>query len=386
MSFFVDYATDSLNKAGEELCGDTVEFFRSDSNAIAVMSDGLGSGVKANILATLTAKIAITMLKEGLHIEEVVDTIAHTLPVCNVRKLAYATFTIVKVDNNVTVYAAEFDNPSLFLIRNGKVEKLDGTTIEINERKIKESIFKLQEDDILILVSDGVVHAGVGTVLSLGWRWEEIAEFIEKMPLKKMSAKDIMNKILTTCDNLYLKKPGDDATVSVMKLVKPKEVTMFSGPPKNHNKDSEIIRDLMRATGQKIICGGTASNIACRELNRELNIDMEYVNKEIPPIGYINGIDLVTEGVLTIKATIERLKKIKLSMDFSALDGDDGSSKLAKLLYENCTHLKMLVGTAVNPAHQNPSFPEELSIKYKLLMELEDIMKSLGKVVEVKYY
>lgn len=275
MSFFVDYATDSLNKAGEELCGDTVEFFRSDSNAIAVMSDGLGSGVKANILATLTAKIAITMLKEGLHIEEVVDTIAHTLPVCNVRKLAYATFTIVKVDNNGTVYAAEFDNPSLFLIRNGKVEKLDGTTIEINERKIKESIFKLQEDDILILVSDGVVHAGVGTVLSLGWRWEEIAEFIEKMPLKKMSAKDIMNKILTTCDNLYLKKPGDDATVSVMKLVKPKEVTMFSGPPKNHNKDSEIIRDLMRATGQKIICGGTASNIACRELNRELNIDME---------------------------------------------------------------------------------------------------------------
>ncbi|MDF2877330.1 MAG: SpoIIE family protein phosphatase, partial [Clostridia bacterium] len=193
MKFFVDFATGSLNKYGEELCGDKVEFFSGKDSFIAVLSDGLGSGVKANILATLTAKIAITMLKEGLNIEEVVDTIIHTLPMCSVRKLAYSTFTIIKVDSEGMVYIVEFDNPSVFFIRDGKIKNLETTTTEINGRSIKESKFELSEKDTLVFVSDGVIHAGAGMILNLGWSWKEVANYLQNTVKKSMPAKMVTN-------------------------------------------------------------------------------------------------------------------------------------------------------------------------------------------------
>lgn len=386
MSFFVDYAAVNLNKFGEELCGDTVEFFRSKDSSIAVLSDGLGSGVKANILSTLTAKIAITMLKEGLPIEEVVDTIIHTLPVCQVRKLAYSTFTIVKIDDKGMAYVVEFDNPNLFFIHDNKIQNLESSVTNINGRKIKESTFQIVEGDTLVFVSDGAIHAGVGNLMNLGWGWSEVADFIERMPHYAMSSKEIANKLLDACDALYIGEPGDDTTVVALKLIRPKKVTLFSGPPKDYTKDKEIIRDLMEGTGQKIVCGGTASNIVSRELQENMEIDMEYVDKNIPPIAHIKGINLVTEGVLTIRATIEMLNKIKNSTDLNFLYEKNGAAKLARILFEDCTHLQMLIGRAINPAHQNPDFPEELSIKYKLLMDLQRTLENLGKVVEVKYY
>ena len=169
MKYFIDFASSSLNKKDEELCGDKVEFYSDDNKFIAILSDGLGSGVKANILGTLTSKISITMLKENIEIEEVVDTIIHTLPVCSIRNLAYSTFTIVKIEANGTVYVAEFDNPSIFLLTDRKVDKIEWSSIKINGREIKESKFKIQEKDAIVLVSDGVVHAGVGQILNLGW-------------------------------------------------------------------------------------------------------------------------------------------------------------------------------------------------------------------------
>lgn len=386
MKFFVDFAAGSLNKEGEELCGDKVEFFRSDDSVISVLSDGLGSGVKANILATLTAKIAITMLKEGLSIEEVVDTVIHTLPVCQVRKLAYSTFTIVKVDKNGFVYVVEFDSPSMFFIRNGKVQKLNSHVVEINGRKIKESHFQLQERDTMVFVSDGVIHAGAGKILNLGWSWNEVANYLETISKKDLSSKDLTNHLLGVCDDLYVEKPGDDTTVVTMKVIKPKMAALFAGPPQSPNRDSEVIKILMETQGKKIVCGGTAANIAARELKREIETSFEFIDLCIPPIASIRGIDLVTEGVLTIKAAVERLERIKSAKNLKFLYERHGASKLARILFEDCTHLKMLVGRAINPAHQNPDFPEELSIKLRVLKELEAVLVSLGKVVEVEYF
>lgn len=386
MSFFVDYAASSLNKVGEELCGDIVEFYRASHSCIAVLSDGLGSGVKANILATLTAKIAITMLKEGLSIEEVVDTIMHTLPVCQVRKLAYSTFTIVKVDIEGMAYIVEFDSPSIFFIHNNKIQSIKSIVKEINGRKIKESRIKLGEGDTLVFVSDGAIHAGVGNTMNLGWGWDDIATFIEEMPHSELSAKLVTSKVLDACDALYIGKPGDDTTAVTMKLIEPKKVTLFSGPPKDRHKDKIMVDYLMCSKGKKIVCGGTAANIVSRELSEEIETIIDYNNREIPPIGYIKGIDLVTEGVLTVRAALEMLEKINSSIDISFLYENNGAAKLAKMLFEDCTHLYMIVGRAINPAHQNPDFPEELSIKYKLLKDLQNVLQGLGKVVEVKYY
>ena len=386
MNFFVDFSAGSLNKTGEELCGDKVEFFRSEDCVIAVLSDGLGSGVKANILATLTSKIAITMLKEGLTIEEVVDTLIHTLPVCKVRKLAYSTFTIVKIDKSGEVYVIEFDNPSVFYIHNGKIKDISSKLTEIDGRKIKESRFQLEEEDILILVSDGVVHAGAGNVINLGWGWKDVASYIEKTFSKEFSSKEITNNLIGACEALYIGEPGDDTTVVTMKLVSPKRATLFAGPPQNVSKDKELVKELLKGKGIKIVCGGTAANIVSRELCEEIETTLEFVHRSIPPIAKIKGIDLVTEGVLTIKAAVEILEKIKVANDLKFLNEEHGAAKLARVLFENCTHLKLLIGRAINAVHQNPDFPEELSIKLRVIEELKISLESLGKFVEVEYY
>ena len=385
MSFFMDFASSSLNKYGEELCGDKVEFYNDGEIFIAVLSDGLGSGVKANILATLTSKIALTMLKEGLDLKEVIETITKTLPVCAIRKLAYSTFTIIKIDKEKMAYVVEFDNPSIFILTDKRKDTIEWSSEEINGRKIKESKFKIEENDMIVCVSDGVIHAGVGKVLNLGWQWNDVNKYLNKNIYSDMSAKAVTNTLLEACNQLYMQEPGDDTTVATIKVTRPKYGVIFSGPPIDCEVDKEVVNKVMHTHGKKIVCGGTAANIVSRELNKPLKVGFDIIDPEIPPIGYIQGVDLVTEGVLTIKKATQKLKKINTSTNLDFLEGKDGASRLAKMLYNECTHIKMIMGRAINPAHQNPAFPEDLSIKMYVLSELRDILIDLGKIVEVEY-
>jgi Flp pilus assembly pilin Flp len=386
MSYFVDMAALSLNKAGEELCGDKVEHFRTEDGMIVVLADGLGSGVKANILATLTSKIAITMLKQGADIEEVVDTIAHTLPVCSVRKLAYSTFTIIKIFNDGEAYIVQFDNPGVFFIRDSKIMDMPTKIMDINNRKIKESRFKVEHGDIAVIVSDGVIHAGAGKTINLGWQWDNVAKYLEELVKKSDSPNTITNDLVGVCEDFYLDEPGDDTTVVTLKIRKPEVAVLFSGPPENKENDASVVNRLIENKGKKIVCGGTAANIVARELQREIKSSFNIIDRRVPPIAEIEGIDLVTEGVLTLKVAIEKLRAAKASNNDGCIKNEDGASKLARILTEDCTHLKMLVGKAINPAHQNPDFPQELSIKLNVIEDLKNVMEELDKIVSIEYF
>lgn len=389
MKYFIDVASNSLNKNGEELCGDKVEIIKTPEETIIVMADGLGSGVKANILATLTCKIAGTMLKEGLSIYETVDTIAHTLPVCSVRRLAYCTFTIIKIGIDGNVHAIEYDNPAYFLVKDNTVTMPEKKEIVIKDKLIKESNFKLNIGDVLTVVSDGAIHAGVGAILNLGWQWENVADYLETLVSTEKCAGNVSKDLLLTCQNLYAGKPGDDTTVVTVALRKPECVNIFTGPPKLPENDSIVIEKLMRSEGKKVVCGGTAANIAARELKETIDVELMYYDSSVPPTAKINGLDLVTEGVLTLSKAIEKIKAYlngsledKISLNLS---GKDGASRLARLLIEDCTHLNFFVGTAINPAHQNPHFPVDLSIKITVVENLAEVMKRLGKEVKIEY-
>lgn len=390
MSYFIDVAYNSLNKHEEELCGDKVEIVRTKDSVIIVMSDGLGSGVKANILSTLTCKIAATMLKEGASIFETVDTIIQTLPVCSVRKLAYSTFTIMKIHENGQVYVAEYDNPPIFLMHKGKDKPdIQNNATQVNDHIVKESSFQLGEGDALTAVSDGVVHAGVGGILNLGWQWKNVEEYLERQAQIEKCAANISKSLLDACHNLYAGKPGDDATVVTVKLRRSEEVDLFAGPPLNPEDDSRVIEKLRQARGKKVVCGGTAAKIVARELDEEIVTNMNFIDPDVPPTAQIKGIDLVTEGVLTLRKTVDKLKSYITSSTSQdtrfCFDAGDGASQLAKLLLEDCTHLNLWVGKAVNPAHQNPDFPMDLGIKLNVIIELADLMDRLGKKVQLTY-
>ncbi|HHV45942.1 MAG TPA: SpoIIE family protein phosphatase [Tissierellia bacterium] len=389
MNYYVDIAYNSMNKYGEELCGDKVEIIRNNDRNIIVMADGLGSGVKANILSTLTSKIAATMLKNGASIVETVDTIIHTLPVCKVRELAYSTFTIVEICEDGSVYAAEFDNPPIFLVRNSELINIDKNEITIGNALVKESKFKLQKGDLLTIVSDGIVHAGIGGVLNQGWGWSSIGKYLNRLSQYEKSARNIVNDVLDTCQYLYIDKPGDDATVVAVKIREPEVINMFTGPPEDETKDKMVVECLMNEKGKKVVCGGTAAKIVARELKKEIKTSMDFIDPDVPPIASIEGIDLVTEGVLTISKTIERLNMYLESPyrdnPFYRLYKEDGASKLAKLFIEDCTHLNLWIGKAVNPAHQNPDFPINLSIKLKVVNDLVKVLEKLDIKVNINY-
>lgn len=387
MKYYIDFAYGSLLKFGEELCGDMVEFYTDDDQFIAVLSDGMGSGVKANILATLTSKIAVTMLKEGLKIEDVVDTVSQTLPICAQNKIAYSTFTMVKVAKDGIAYIVEFDNPTVFFMRGKKVLSLDWNERIIHNKKVRECKIQLTERDRIVLVSDGVEFAGGRQTLNYSWQWRDIANHLLKFTNENMNAKAITNNLLGVCNQLYFFEPGDDATVATIKVSHDSKTVLFSGPPINKNKDKEVVYKIMGSAGKKIVCGGTTANIVARELNVKYRSSTTIIDEDVPPIGYIEGIDLVTEGVLTLRKACEILRKLLTTNDDSFLHKKkDAATLLSRMLYEDCIHIKMIIGRCINPENMMLDIPDDLSARIYVLNEMKNILVKLGKIVEVEYY
>ena len=207
MSYFIDINYKSINKKGEELCGDKVEIIQNGDEYIAVLSDGLGSGVKANILSTLTSKIAATMLKNGASIEETIETIINTLPECKVRKLAYSTFTIIKIDKNYNAYIAEYDSPAYFYYSDGFFKNTEKREMIIGNKKVYESNIQLKLGDTINVISDGAIHAGIGELLNLGWGWEEINKSLFDLNKLYPTSQSLNGNFIGVCNNLYNNKP-----------------------------------------------------------------------------------------------------------------------------------------------------------------------------------
>ena len=391
MSVSIDAAWKSLNKHQEELCGDKVEILKTEESDILILADGMGSGVKANILATLTSRILGTMLREGAQIESCVETIARTLPVCSVRKVAYATFSILQIYHDGRAYLAEFDNPSCIFIRNGRIVDYPYEVREIGGKKIHEYNFTVQKNDCFILMSDGVVYAGAGSILDLnGWTWEAVADYALKCTKQSMSASRLAVMLSQACEELYEEKPGDDTTVAVARVIERKIVNLFTGPPKSKEDDGRLMHDFMHAEGKKVVAGGTSANIAARILGKEIVTRIDSRNPDVPPTAEIEGIDLVTEGVLTLGGCLKLLKKyVNDEFDaefFDELDADNGASRLAKLLIEECTELNLFVGMAVHDAHLESELNFDLSMRQNLVEQLIATAQKMGRNVTVKYY
>ena len=379
----------SINKKGEQLCGDKVEIIGSPDDCLTlVLADGLGSGVKANILSTLTSKILSTMIDAGMSIEECVETIVKTLPVCQVRKVAYSTFTIIRIENNDTARIIQFDNPNVIFLRNGKNVDYPIISRMVGDKTVLESTIPLQLDDTFIAMSDGAIYAGVGKSLNFGWQRENIIDFAEAIFDWSMSAKTISTMIVDECNTLYEGEPGDDTTIACVKIKKRNPVNLMIGPPSNPKDVNMMMNLFFSKEGSKIVCGGTTSTLAAEFLGKPINTSIDYCDPEIPPIAYVEGIDLVTEGVITISRVVEYAKAFLSSNDITApwANRKDGAAKIAQMLFEQATDINFFVGKAINPAHQNPNLPINFGIKIRLIQELAEYLKQMGKHIKVSYF
>ena len=371
----------NICKAGESICGDFWCQIPGEDQQILVLSDGMGSGVKANIFATLTAKMLSSMLAGNIPIDECIMTISETLPMCRERKLAYATFTAMKMQGT-TVYLVHYDNPPALLIRQGKRTRFPYAVQFVGEKEIHESTLQLEEGDLLLIMSDGITQAGRGKTGD-GWPSEEVADLAIQYNKEDISPQRMAAMILRAAQALNFDEADDDATVIAIKVRRRYAVNIMIGPPKNRADDEATMRLFFSKAGAHVVCGGTTSKTVAAYLGKEVFVREDTATEEVPAMSRIDGVDLVTEGLLTLRATLDLVRRYRKDcmLTLELEKPKDGASCLAELLLEHATDVNIFFGTSVNTSNmtQDMSFQSKLG----LAKDLEKELTALGKSVKL---
>ncbi len=376
---FVDVDFNQCSKAGQGAAGDVFLSRRlpKEDRIVCVLADGLGSGVKANVLATLTATMALNYVCSDIDIRRASEIIMSTLPVCSERKIAYSTFTIIDIQKGGTVRMIEHDNPSYLLLRNGKSMNIEKArfTIKCNHiqpRELWYSRFQAVENDRAVVFSDGVTQSGMGTPkMPLGWGQEAAEEYIQKAceAAGNISARQLSKMVIQKGVMNDQKHAKDDISCGVINFRKPRELLVMTGPPiqkKNDVRMAEIVRDY---PGRKVVCGGTTANIIAREFKESVTVDLSMISSDVPPASYMKGVDMVTEGTLTLSKSTSLLER---GGDFDNMQ-NNAAVKLAKYFIESDI-IRFVVGTKINDAHQDPNLPVELDIRRNLIKRVVNLL------------
>ena len=379
----------SCTKFGEELCGDQVTILgQGTSSPVMVLADGLGSGVKACILATLTAKIIATMMAGGMPLEECVRTIISTLPVCEVRKIAYAAFTIIRIADCREAEIIQYETPGVILLRNGKRSEFPATSMEVAGKNVLVSKIPVQPDDVLVAVSDGALHAGTDDTLNYAWDREAVARFLEEIRAPRLAAKSLCTVLRDHCRRLYGGRPFDDTTAAALAIRQRAPVNVLIGPAANPADDQAMLGQFFSLPGKRIVCGGDTAKIAAAYLGVSIKQEGASPNPDIPPISSINGVDLVTEGALTIT------RVAAYAADYCGDNlwyddwcfGEDGASRVTRHLLDQATDVTFFVGRAVNPAHRDSGGHRDTPAKFRAVADLAASLETAGKNAAVRYW
>jgi len=377
---FIDIDYCQIYKYGQKIGGDVFLQKRNPerNQIVAVLSDGLGSGVKANVLASLTANMAKKLSFSPMDLKHSAKIIMDTLPVCKERKISYSTFSIADIrynelNSNIIINFLEYDNPRALYFRNsnhiewkGDVNVLDRQGA-FKKEEIIHNVFNLKVGDRLIIFSDGVTQAGMGISKSLGWRLTGVKAYIEQILEKSpdISSREITKLIVNKALNLDGLASKDDITCCCIYIRKPRRTLIVTGPPFLKESDNILCQKISSFTGKKIISGGTTALIVSRNLNKRIKVDLSSWSKDVPPLSVMEGMDLVTEGMLTLSKVAYTLEK-KIPINELA---NDAVKKYIELILDS-DQVHFIVGTKINEAHQDPSIPVEIGIRRTLIERL----------------
>ncbi len=390
MKIYIDFGYHSVFHDGEEVCGDRVVSRRTEDQFIGVLADGMGSGIKANILSTMGSTILSTMLMGGESMESAVDMVVRTLPVCSERGLNYCTFSVVTIDKNGVAHLTEFDNPQAWIVRNRQIVQPDRRHRMVEGKDIWESDLPLVEGDVIVVTSDGAVNAGFDNHFSFDWTWDSVAGWLTERAHTCQSALRLAADLVGAVNNLYGGRPTDDVTAMVIRVPPRQTVNVMYGPPEYREDDRFMVQEFMESEGYHIVCGGTTSNIVSRVLGSPLETMPETAADGVPPISFMGDVDLVTEGVLTVTRAADIMERYfsggDSEADVAELDAANGAAFLAKQLVEHCTTLRAFIGRAKNPAYEGKDVPMDLDLKLKAIDRICALLREHGRTVEQYYY
>lgn len=377
-TLFAEVGAGCCCKHGQNVCGDVFDFHKmpEENRVAAALSDGLGSGIKANILAKMTVTMALKFMQAKMPIVVSAETMMGALPCCRERDLSYATFTLADIDLGGKVRLVEYGNPEFMLFRANGTEAVIATSqVECAGRMVKISEFTPCRGDRLLFFSDGISQAGLGSEeLRSGWLPEvkqyvhEVINAEPELPAKRL-AELVVGEALRQEPHY---RAGDDMTCAAVHFRNPRRLMLLTGPPYDESKDQVLATLLNAFAGTKVICGGTTAHLVARELGRQLRTMICRTGDALPPASTLEGMDLVTEGIYTLTQAARYLE------DGISQSRDNAASRLVKLLLEH-DEISFHVGTRINQAHQDPNLPIELEIR-------RNIVKRITASLQSKYY
>lgn len=381
--FYIEVECQQRNQLGQSICGDVFmsRKLKDEGRTILVLSDGLGSGIKANVLATLTSSMILNYMKVNKDIRKAAEVIMKTLPVCSKRKAGYSTFTIVEIECDGETRIISYDNPDCLVLRGlqsyrPECEELNPEG-EANKGKILYSYrFKAQKEDRIIFCSDGVTNSGMGSArLPFGWGIENVDVFAKNLIRKQphISARSLGKHVVERACANNSNQPKDDTSCAVLYYREPRNLMICTGPPYEKSKDAKLVKQMGEFDGTKIVCGGTTAGIVSRELQKPIEVDLNICDNELPPVSHIEGVDLVTEGILTLG----KVNRILSNFNQNTILRNGPADRIVKLLLES-DKIFIINGTKINVAHQDPKLPVELEIR-------RTVVKNIVALLEEKF-
>jgi hypothetical protein len=389
--FYIEVNSQQKNYDGERVCGDVFlyKYIKEEDRVITVLSDGMGHGVKATMLATLTSTMALNFTREHKDADRIAEIIMNTLPVCSERKISYSTFTIIDIESNGRLSILEYDNPSSIILRGTKVFDPGWKQVKLESGKhagkvLRKCSFYPQKEDRIITCSDGVSQSGMGSEsLPFGWELDNVTSYATSLIAGEtsISAITLAGKIVTMAHKNDSYKARDDISCAVIYFREPRKLLLCSGPPYEKDKDTELAAKVKDFKGKVILCGGTTADIVARELNRKIVDELIFEDPDLPPESFLQGIDLVTEGILTLQKVNEILKTYNNSVRL----GKGPADKIVKMVMES-DEIQFIVGTRINIAHQDPNLPVDLEIRRTVVKRISRLLEERWlKKVSLEY-
>lgn len=392
-TYYIEVANKQRFYEGQYICGDVFlnKRLKTQNRILSVLSDGMGHGVKANILANLTAHMSINFAEEHRDAGTIANIIMDTLPICSERHTSYATFTIIDINQGVATIL-EYDNPTCLIVRGANIyepkwEKihLDNVDSQGRSRTIHTCSFTPIIEDRIVYISDGVTQSGMGSdKWPFGWQRENYVKFVQQsivndryIPAGKL-AQRVVDKAHSN-DNYNSK---DDTSCGVIYFREARELIIATGPPIRTEQDKIYVQKVKDFHGKRIICGATTAEIFARELNTSIEDDYTELDPDLPPSSHMQGVDLVTEGVLTLNKVESMLNTMSLT-DMQLKNGP--ADKIVSMLMNN-DKIHFLVGTKINQNHHDANMPVEIEIRRTLINRIANLLeKKYLKEVSVEY-
>ncbi len=390
--FYIEVTCQQKNHGDERVCGDVFisRRIKEEGRIIMVLSDGMGHGIKANILATLTATLAVNLTQDRKSIQDIAGTIMNTLPVDSVKGMSYSTFTIVEMDAAGEVKILEYENPRTIILRGARSYEpaWNGVVLEKVRHQGKEVLttsFKPSREDRIVICSDGVVQSGLGSdKYPLGFGEDNLESLLIDAVREEhdISAVKLASRVIDRAnlnDGYY---PKDDISCAVVYFRHPRKLTIFTGPPMDPAKDPMFTGLLKEADGKKIICGATTADMVAREWGSAITDTNEITDPDLPPVSHMDGVDLITEGILTLSRVSELLKQSNQYTRY----GKGPADQIVKMILDS-DEINFLVGTGINIAHQDPTLPVELELRRTVVHRIaRTLEEKFLKEVSMKFF